>query len=231
MEYHQTLSVGSDLIGEFRILGVLGSGGFANTYLASETALGRQVAIKEFFPSELAVRSETSAVRVRAPGHEKQFRWGLERFVREAKTLAKFRHPNIVRVFRVFEANDTAYICLEYVKGSDLERWLVALGRPPTQTELDEVVSPLLDALGIVHGAGILHRDVKPTNIYIRESDKQPVLIDFGAARFAVGEFAGTTAAIVSKGYSPHEAYATDPQNSKAHGLTSTVWQPPFIVP
>ena len=229
MEYHQTLSVGSDLIGEFRILGVLGSGGFANTYLASETALGRQVAIKEFFPSELAVRSETSAVRVRASGHEKQFRWGLERFVREAKTLAKFRHPNIVRVFRVFEANDTAYISLEYVKGADLERWLVALGRAPTQTELDELVIPLLDALEVVHGAGILHRDVKPANTYIRESDKQPVLIDFGAARFAVGEFAGTTAAIVSKGYSPHEAYATDPRQqgpwTDIYGLAATIYR------
>jgi serine/threonine protein kinase len=229
MEYHQTLSIGFDLIGEFRILRVLGSGGFANTYVASETALGRQVAIKEFFPSELAVRSETSAVRVRAPGHEKQFRWGLERFAREAKTLAKFRHPNIVRVFRVFEANDTAYISLEYVKGSDLERWLVALGRAPTQTELDELVTPLLDALEVVHGAGILHRDVKPANIYIRESDKQPVLIDFGAARFAVGEFAGTTAAIVSKGYSPHEAYATDPKQqgpwTDIYGLAATIYR------
>ncbi len=229
MEYHLTLSVGFDLIGEFRILGVLGSGGFANTYLASETALGRQVAIKEFFPGELAVRSETSAVRVRAPAQERQFRWGLERFVREAKTLAKFRHPNIVRVFRVFEANDTAYISLEYVKGADLERWLVALGRPPTQTELDELVTPVLDALDVVHGAGILHRDVKPANIYIRESDKKPVLIDFGAARFAVGEFAGTTAAIVSKGYSPHEAYATDPKQqgpwTDIYGLAATIYR------
>ena len=149
--------------------------------------------------------------------------------MREAKTLAKFRHPNIVRVFRVFEANQTAYIVLEFVKGADLERWLTRLGRLPTQPELDELIAPLLDALEAVHKTGILHRDIKPANIYIREMDQKPVLIDFGAARYALGEGAGTTAAIVSKGYSPHEAYATDGRSqgpwTDIYGLAATAYR------
>ena len=229
MDYHQALPIDSVLIGEFRVLELLGSGGFAKTYLALEEALGRRVAIKEFFPSDLAARRGSFEVEVKTPAQAKLFSWARERFVREAKTLAKFRHPNIVRVFRVFEANQTAYIVLEFVKGADLERWLTRLGRLPTQPELDELIAPLLDALEAVHKTGILHRDIKPANIYIREMDQKPVLIDFGAARYALGEGAGTTAAIVSKGYSPHEAYATDGRSqgpwTDIYGLAATAYR------
>jgi DNA segregation ATPase FtsK/SpoIIIE-like protein len=118
---------------------------------------------------------------------------------------------------------------LEFVEGADLEHWLAALGRPPTQEELDELVAPLLDALEVVHEAAILHRDIKPANIFIRETDNTPVLIDFGAARYAVGEYAGTTAAIVSRGYSPHEAYATDSRLqgpwTDIYGLAATIYK------
>ncbi len=213
MAYQQTLPVDTELIGDFRILGLLGSGGFANTYLALDLTLGREVAIKEFFPSELAVRADTQSVTVKSAAQESQFEWALGRFVREAKTLAKFRHPSVVRVFRVFNANDTAYIVLEFVRGANMETWLKRLERLPTQEEFDEVLPPLLDALEVVHKAGILHRDIKPANIYIREADQTPVLLDFGAAKYAAtaaGDAANTTAAIVSKGYSPNEAYVTD---------------------
>lgn len=230
MAYQQTLSVGTVLIEEFRILGLLGSGGFANTYLALDLTLGREVAIKEYFPSDLAVRAGSEHVHVKSKAQEAQFEWALRRFVREAKTLAKFRHPSVVRVFRVFNANDTAYIVLEFVRGSNMETWLKALGRLPSQEELDTLLPPLLDALEVVHSAGILHRDIKPANIYIRAADKTPVLLDFGAARYAsAGELAGTTAAIVSKGYSPHEAYATDSRLqgpwTDIYGLAATLYR------
>lgn len=229
MAYQQTLPIDSVLIGEFRILGLLGSGGFANTYLAMDLTLGREVAIKEYFPSELAVRGDNSKVEVRSEGHESQFKWALRRFVREAKTLAKFRHTSVVRVHRVFNANETAYIVLEFVRGSNMESWLKQLERPPTQEELDSLLPPLLDALDVVHRAGVLHRDVKPANIYIRAADQSPVLLDFGAARFAAGDKAGTTAAIVSKGYSPHEAYATDSRLqgpwTDIYGLAATLYR------
>ncbi len=230
MAYQQTLSVGTVLIEEFRILGHLGSGGFANTYLAMDLTLGREVAVKEYFPSELAIRAASERVEVKSSSHGAQFEWALGRFVREAKTLAKFRHPSVVRVFRVFNANDTAYIVLEFVRGSNMETWLKGLGHLPTQAELDELLPPLLDALEVVHGAGILHRDIKPANIYIRAADHTPVLLDFGAARYAsAGDNAGTTAAIVSKGYSPHEAYATDSRLqgpwTDIYGLAATIYR------
>jgi serine/threonine protein kinase len=229
MAYQQTLPNGTVLIEEFRILGHLGSGGFANTYLATDLTLGREVAIKEYFPSELAIRADTERVEVKSAAHGAQFEWALGRFVREAKTLAKFRHPSVVRVFRVFNANATAYIVLEFVRGSNMEAWIKSLGRPPTQAELDELLPPLLDALEVVHGAGILHRDIKPANIYIRAADHTPVLLDFGAARYAAGDYAGTTAAIVSKGYSPHEAYATDSRLqgpwTDIYGLAATIYR------
>lgn len=229
MEYRHTLPVDCELIDEFRILGPLGSGGFANTYLAYDLTLGREVAIKEYFPAGLAIRAATERVQVKSEGDEKQFRWGLNRFVREAKTLAKFRHPSVVRVFRVFDANDTAYIVLEFVRGANMETWLRSLERRPTQAELDQLLPPLLDALEVVHSAGILHRDIKPANIYIREADRQPVLLDFGAARYAISDVAGTTAAIVSKGYSPHEAYATDARMqgpwTDIYGLAATLYR------
>ena len=213
MAYQQTLPADTDLIGEFRILGLLGSGGFANTYLAADLSLGREVAIKEFFPSDLAIRADSQSVSVKSADLEDRFQWAMGRFVREAQTLAKFRHPSVVRVFRVFNANDTAYIVLEFVQGANMATWLKQLERPPTQAELDFMLVPLLDALEVVHSSGILHRDIKPANIYIREADHTPVLLDFGAAKYAASaarDNAGTTAAIVSKGYSPNEAYSTE---------------------
>lgn len=213
MAHQQTLPADTELIGDFRIVDLLGSGGFANTYLAMDLTLGREVAIKEFFPSELAVRADSQSVSVKSAAQKVQFDWAKGRFVREAKTLAKFRHPSVVRVFRVFNANDTAYIVLEFVRGANMETWLKRIQRRPDQDELDHFLPPLLDALEVVHDAGILHRDIKPANIYIREAERTPVLLDFGAAKYAAstaGDQTATTAAIVSKGYSPHEAYSTE---------------------
>lgn len=230
MVYQQSLTPDTELIGDFRILGLLGSGGFANTYLAMDLTLGREVAIKEFFPSELAIRADSKSVSVKSAAHSSQFEWARGRFVREAKTLAKFRHPSVVRVFRVFNANNTAYMVLEFVHGSNMETWLKKLQRPPTQDDFDILLPPLLDALEVVHQAGILHRDVKPANIYIREGDNTPVLLDFGAAKYATAaDNAGTTAAIVSKGYSPNEAYATDAKLqgpwTDIYGLAATAYR------
>jgi serine/threonine protein kinase len=229
MEYQHTLPAGTELIGTYRIVRLLGSGGFANTYLAEDRTLHREVAIKEYFPNDFAVRSGRTGVQVKTAAHAKNFQWGLDRFEREARTLAKFRHPNIVRIFQIFDANDTAYIVLEFVEGADLEAWLRGLGRRPTQEELDRLTGPLLEALALVHAESILHRDVKPQNIYIRKSTGAPVLLDFGAARYATGDLTGTTAAIVSRGYSPHEAYARESKLqgpwSDIYGLAATLYR------
>ena len=229
MDYHHTLGVGTELDGTYTILSVLGSGGFANTYKAHDRTLKREVAIKEYFPGDIAVRAGATTVRCKTEAREQHFRWGLERFEREAQTLSKFRHANIVRVFRVFKANDTAYMVLEFVDGADMESWLKSLKRPLTQAELDSFLDRMLNALEVIHKAEVLHRDVKPENIYIRASDSTPVLLDFGAARSAVSELTGTTNAIVSRGYSPHEAYSTDASLqgpwTDIYGLAATVYR------
>jgi hypothetical protein len=216
-----TLSPGSTLVGDYEIIRVLGSGGFGNTYLAMDRNLNREVAIKEFFPRDIAFREDQTTVSIKSPKFEDNFNWGLERFVQEAKLLAKFRHPNIVRVFRTFEANHTSYIVLDYVRGPNVEIWLQRLKRRPTQQELDELVAPLTDALALLHEAKVLHRDIKPANICIREETGDPVLLDFGASKYSMSEMTGTTAAIVSRGYSPYEAYAAD---SKQQGAWTDIY-------
>ena len=115
---------GTELVGEFRIKRVLGAGGFGITYLAVETALARDVTIKEYFPVEYAARSATGVVAPRSRDSAEDYNWGLERFMEEAQTLARFTHPNIVRVYRCFRARDTGYMVLHFEEGGSFKAWL-----------------------------------------------------------------------------------------------------------
>lgn len=229
MEPTSTLPVGYLLAEEYEIVGVIGSGGFGNTYIAHDKHLGRDIAIKEYFPRDIARREAGQDVRVAHARFDRSFAWGLERFIQEAKLLAKFRHPNIVRVFRTLDANNTGYIALDYVRGQELEGWLKSLARRPTQDELDELLAPLVDALGVVHQVGVLHRDIKPANIVIRDETGSPILLDFGASKYSLGEMTGTTMAIVSRGFSPYEAYAADSGSqgpwTDIYGLGATIYR------
>jgi len=193
---------------EYRIDKMLGGGGFGITYLAQDINLQLPVAIKEYFPGDLAVRAADLSVHVRSPDNAAQFQWGLERFLDEARALASFRHPNIVRVLRYFKENGTAYIVMEYESGDPLKRWLA---KQPAldQQGLLKIVYPLMDGLEAVHRVNFLHRDIKPDNIYIR-ADGTPVLLDFGAARRVTGNQDMTN--IVSPGFAPFEQY-----HSKGH--------------
>jgi undecaprenyl-diphosphatase len=189
----------------YRILRVLGAGGFGIVYLAEEIAAGRKVAIKEYLPQGFAARMvDGRNVRPVSASSKSQFNWGLDRFRREAQTLAAFKHPNIVSVYRCFEAHGTAYLVMQYVKGKSLEA-LLAGGETLTASEIDEVIFPILDGLEVMHKARYLHRDIKPDNIYIRR-DGRPVLLGFGAASQTFGSETKTTAA-VSDGYAPFEQY------------------------
>src|SRR5262249_40443282 len=152
------------------------------TYEAEDIKLRTKVALKEYYPDEFGERDGTMSVRAKSERHQKTFEWGRSSFLEEAQTLARFRHPSIVRVTRVFEALSTAYMVMDFEKGESLEGWLKGLGRPPTQGELDRIAGPLLDALEIMHGENFLHRDIAPDNIIVR-GDGTPVLLDFGAAR------------------------------------------------
>jgi serine/threonine protein kinase len=193
-------------INEYRIDFLLGAGGFGLTYLATDANLNLKVALKEFLPADLAVRGADSTVQPKSSSAADSLKWGLQRFMEEARTLASFRHPNIVRVMRFFEANHTGYMVMEFVDGTALPDWIQPR-RPLPQAAVLGLLGPLLDGLEVIHKAGYLHRDIKPANVFIR-SDGSPVLLDFGSARQLIGGNKELTA-IVSPGYAPFEQYHT----------------------
>jgi serine/threonine protein kinase len=194
------------MLQEYRIEQVLGAGGFGITYRARDTNLDKDVAIKEYLPGELAMRAPDGQVVAQATQHEAGYKWGLERFLGEARTLGKFSHPNIVRVLRYFEANATAYVVMDYEKGDPLKTVLQLDPQPP-EAKVKAWLAPLLEGLAAVHAVGFLHRDIKPDNIFIR-ADGKPVLIDFGAARQAMGGETKSLTSILTPGYAPLEQYS-----------------------
>jgi serine/threonine protein kinase len=193
---------------EYKIEQTLGIGGFGLTYLATDSNLHLKVAIKEYLPGDLAQRGEDQSVRPKGESALESFKWGLSRFLDESRTLASFRHPNIVRVLRFFEANHTAYMVMEFVSGQPLGEW-VRSRRPLDQSAVLAIAGPLLDGLDLIHRTGFLHRDIKPSNIFMRE-DGSPVLLDFGSARAASS--ASELTAIVTPGYAPIEQYHSQGQ-------------------
>ena len=203
-DHKQALPPGHQL-GHYRLLDVLGVGGFGVTYLGEHVSLGHRVAVKEYLPNEFAVR-EGATVHPKSPADREDFEWGLSRFVDEARTLTRFRHPNLVRVSDYFEANNTAYIVMDYEDGEPLDALLQRHGTL-TEAQLKRVLLPVADGLRQVHAAGFLHRDIKPSNIFVRRSDETPVLLDFGSARQAMGRKSRSMTAIASAGYSPPEQY------------------------
>lgn len=209
MDYRHVLQHGTVLDRKYRIERVIGSGGFGITYEAFDLGLATPVAIKEYYPAQFGLRDATLSVRARSEGDRPIFERLLASFIREARTLARFDHPAIVRVLNVFEAHGTAYMVMKYEVGPSLKQWLAELGRAPTQFELDRIAAPVLDALETLHDTAYLHRDIAPDNIIIR-ADGTPVILDFGASRRVVTEMTGTVTGIVKQGYSPQEQYATD---------------------
>ncbi|HKU47309.1 MAG TPA: serine/threonine-protein kinase, partial [Burkholderiales bacterium] len=188
---------------EYRIESVLGAGGFGLTYLATDSNLSLKVALKEYLPGEIALRSPDHSIVPTSEETAETFTWGKRRFLDESRTLASFRHPNIVRVMRFFEANGSAYMVMEFVEGAPLSEW-IKTRRPLPEAALAALARPLLEGLEVVHKSGYTHRDIKPGNIYVRE-DSTPVLLDFGSARMQASELT----AVVSPGYAPFEQYHT----------------------
>jgi serine/threonine protein kinase len=203
------------LLDRYRIKRVLGAGGFGITYRANDTTLPRDdprraAAIKEYLPFEIALRlADRRSVGVIAPEDEEDYRFGLAKFEAEARTLARFAHPSIVAVRRFFAANSTAYIVMPYERGIDLSTilhdpdWL-------TEDELLQLLPPILEGLDHIHRTGFLHRDIKPGNIFIRRADYRPMLLDFGAARMALGTRSRKLTTLLTPGYAPFEQYITD---------------------
>lgn len=193
---------------EYRLESILGAGGFGMTYLAYDAKLKKKFAIKEYLPVELAVRAPDGGIVPIHTGTEYNYKWGLDRFLQEAQLLARFSHPNIVAVSRYFEANGTGYMVMNYESGVSFTQLLKRIPQPD-EPLLMRILMPLLEGLEAVHEAGFLHRDIKPSNIFIRDTGA-PLLIDFGAARLAVGDATHTITSILTPGYAPLEQYSKD---------------------
>lgn len=189
----------------YRVERVLGRGGFGITYLATDTNLDHRVAIKEYLPGPLVERRADNTLVANTESSESQFRAGLQRFLREARTLVKFRHPNIVRVMAVFEANNTAYLVMEYEEGEQFKEY-VKKGDGLAEPQLKSLILSVIDGLDQVHQDGFIHRDIKPVNLIIRK-DGSPVLLDFGSTRPVENDAQGQHTSFVSAGYTPLEQY------------------------
>ena len=204
----QALPPGTRL-GDYRLDAMIGHGGFGITYRAFDTQLAKVVAIKEYLPIECAIRHSDGAVVPRGARLIEDFTWGRERFLDEARALARFRHPHIVPVLRYFEANDTAYTVMEFEDGKTVAELLRDPGRRLPADDVRRLATGLLSGLEAVHAQGFLHRDIKPANIIIRR-DSVPVLVDFGAARQAMGGRTRTLTSVLTPQYAPIEQYALD---------------------
>ena len=205
---HHPLPYGT-LIEGFRITGLIGEGGFGVVYRAWDDALERHVAIKEYMPESLAVRGKASFdVSVRSERHRGTFEAGLKSFVNEARLLARFDHPALVKVLRFWEANHTAYMAMPYYEGPTLKTALDLLGGPPPEETLRDWLLPLLDALSVLHRQHYYHRDIAPDNILLTGSG--PLLLDFGAARHVISDMTKTITVVLKPGYAPIEQYGGD---------------------
>lgn len=214
----QVLAPDTLLLNQYLIERVLGQGGFGVTYLARDVRLDMAVALKEYFASEIAVR-DGNQIRPKSEVHRQQYTWGLTRFLEEARNLARFRHPNIVQVHNFFEDRGTAYMVMAYEEGDSLADILRKRKTLPEQ-ELCSITLPLLAGLDRLHSAGFIHRDIKPGNIYIRK-DGSPVLLDFGAARQAIGEKTKSLTTMLTPGYAPFEQYYS---SSKKQGPWTDIY-------
>jgi hypothetical protein len=203
--HHGALPVGTR-IESYEIASVLGVGGFGITYKGYDHSLHCDVAIKEYLPSGMALRTADGATVIpKSSGDKKYYDYGLQRFLEEARILAKFKERSIVRVSRFLESNGTAYLVMDYEDGESLAEYLQKSG-VLAEAEILDIVLPILDGLSAVHAKDFLHRDIKPGNIYLRKKGP-PVLLDFGAARQAFGEQTRALTGMVTPGYAPFEQY------------------------
>lgn len=205
-KYPLALNEGTVLAGQYIIEDVLGQGGFGITYVATDHKSGSKVAIKEFFPDTLATRDGTSVMSFtgeRAEG----FEYGKNCFLQEAKTLAQFiDNDNIIRIYTYFEENSTAYFVMEYVEGESFDEYIKKKGGKISFEEASKLLIPVMDALASVHDKGIVHRDVTPDNIFICDDGKVK-LLDFGAARYSVGDKSKSLDVVLKHGFAPKEQY------------------------
>ena len=194
-------------LGEFEIAGVLGEGGFGIVYRAFDHSLKREVALKEYMPAALASRLPDFSVTIKSEQHRPTFEVGLKSFINEAKLLASFEHPALIKVLQFWEEKGTAYMVMPFYAAPALRAWIRARREPLDEIWLRQFLLAAMDALEVLHSAHCLHRDIAPDNILVL-NDAAPLLLDFGAARRVIGDLTQALTVMVKPGYAPLEQYA-----------------------
>jgi serine/threonine protein kinase len=216
--------IGSELprgfvLQEYVIEELVGIGGFSIVYRARDTRLGRLVALKEYIPAALATRGQNGEVVARTPRHQAHYDLGLKSFINEARLLASFDHPALVKVYRFWAENGSAYMVMPFYEGITLKKWVKTLGAAPSEAWLRALAEQLVDALDVLHHEHCYHRDVAPDNVLLLhdkraasylEQKPRPLLLDFGAARRVISDATQNLTAILKPGYSPVEQYNND---------------------
>lgn len=197
-------------IAEFEITGVVGEGGFGIVYLAFDRSLRRIVALKEYMPGVMAGRGADASVVVRSKRHRDAFDTGLCSFINEARLLAQFDHPALIRIYRFWEQNQTGYMAMRFYQGRTLKQIFHDDPGAVSEPWLMRILRSILEALDALYRVHILHRDISPENIMIQD-DGEAVLLDFGAARQVIGGMTQALTVILKPGYAPIEQYADEP--------------------
>ena len=226
-----TLRPGTEIDGRYMIGVVLGQGGFGITYLGYDKNLEIPVAVKEYYPRD-SVRRDTDADgaesrRVSVTGDQEEYRAGLERFLHEARTLARFNQlKGIVTVSAYIEQNNTGYIIMDYLPGMSLKKIIEGQKQPMTEKEVMHLLRPVMQALEEIHRHGLIHRDISPENL-IMNDDGRLTLIDFGAARQVSKEKKNNLTVIMKRGYAPMEQYGNNGEQgpwTDVYALAATMY-------
>jgi serine/threonine protein kinase len=204
------LAVGARLA-EFEITRIVGQGGFGVVYEAWDPVLERVVAIKEYLPSSLSARRPDGAVLPLSERHRETFELGMRGFINEARLLAQFSHPSLLKVYRFWQEHGTAYMVMPFYRGDTLKQALAASPGIAQESWLLKVMDGVTQALMVMHAAHCYHRDIAPDNIILLESSGRPVVLDFGAARRVISDKTQTITVILKPGYAPVEQYASAP--------------------
>lgn len=194
---------------EFEIKEVIGGGGFGIVYRAWDHQLERTIAIKEYMPVSLAVRAADMSLELRGERFHKLFTAGRNSFIQEARLLARFNHPGLLHVLRFWEENGTAYMGTLYYSGMTLKEWQITSPESIDESWIRRLLPPLFGAIGTIHAAGYLHRDISLDNIQIQEN-QLPVLLDFGSARKEIGNLSDETEIMLKPGFAPIEQYSEE---------------------
>lgn len=202
---HHSLKPGT-LLDDYRLLEVLGGGGFSIVYLARHRQSGRPHVIKEYIPKKLAFRNKDGQVTALSEDSETRLNQGRKLFFQEASTLARLKHPNIVNVVNFFRANGTVYMVMDYTEGVNLQDYLKKHRGGLSEKFLRVVFPRLLRGLKLIHEQDLLHLDIKPGNIHIRRGGR-PLLLDFGAVHGFPQSRREQPGQVISPGYSPIEQY------------------------